>query len=46
MADLKCSVESCLYNEDHLCSKGDKPFLLTAQGTHTFSWDKPLICVE
>lgn len=23
MADLKCSVESCLYNEDQLCSKGD-----------------------
>lgn len=24
----------------------DNPFLFTAQGTHTFYFDKPLICVE
>lgn len=23
MADLKCSVENCTYNEEHLCCKGD-----------------------
>lgn len=23
MADLKCAVENCMYNENHLCSKGD-----------------------
>ncbi len=23
MADLKCAVENCSYNEQHLCSKGD-----------------------
>ena len=23
MADLKCAVENCTYNEQHLCSKGD-----------------------
>ncbi|MBQ4537563.1 MAG: DUF1540 domain-containing protein [Lachnospiraceae bacterium] len=23
MADLKCGAESCIYNNDHLCSKGD-----------------------
>ena len=23
MADLKCSVENCVYNKDCLCSKGD-----------------------
>lgn len=23
MAELKCGVDSCTYNEEHLCSKGD-----------------------
>lgn len=23
MADLKCVVENCIYNDRHLCSKGD-----------------------
>jgi len=23
MADLKCAVENCCYNEQHLCCKGD-----------------------
>lgn len=23
MADLKCAVENCTYNQQHLCSKGD-----------------------
>lgn len=23
MAELKCAVENCTYNEQHLCSKGD-----------------------
>lgn len=23
MADLKCTVENCTYNKEHLCSKGD-----------------------
>lgn len=23
MADLKCAVENCNYNKEHLCSKGD-----------------------
>ncbi len=23
MADLKCVVENCVYNDKHLCSKGD-----------------------
>lgn len=23
MADLKCSVENCVYNDEHLCCKGD-----------------------
>lgn len=23
MADLKCAVENCIYNDQHLCSKGD-----------------------
>lgn len=23
MADLKCAVENCCYNDQHLCSKGD-----------------------
>lgn len=23
MADLKCTVENCLYNEEHYCCKGD-----------------------
>ncbi len=23
MAELKCGVESCTYNKEHLCSKGD-----------------------
>ena len=23
MADLKCAVENCTYNKEHLCSKGD-----------------------
>ena len=23
MADLKCMVENCCYNEEHLCCKGD-----------------------
>lgn len=23
MADLKCTVDNCVYNEEHLCSKGD-----------------------
>ena len=23
MADLKCAVENCYYNDQHLCSKGD-----------------------
>lgn len=23
MADLKCAVENCAYNKEHLCSKGD-----------------------
>lgn len=23
MADLKCAVENCVYNENRLCSKGD-----------------------
>lgn len=23
MADLKCGVENCTYNKEHLCSKGD-----------------------
>lgn len=23
MTDLKCSVENCAYNAEHLCSKGD-----------------------
>lgn len=23
MTDLKCGVENCIYNSEHLCSKGD-----------------------
>ena len=23
MAELKCGAESCTYNKDHLCAKGD-----------------------
>ncbi len=23
MTQLKCSVKNCMYNEEHLCSKGD-----------------------
>ncbi len=35
MADLKCAVENCTYNEDHLCCKGD----IMVGGRHACSCD-------
>lgn len=36
MADLKCSVENCTYNAEHLCSKGD----ILVGGRHACSCDE------
>ena len=35
MADLKCVVESCTYNKDCLCSKGD----IMVAGKHACNCD-------
>ena len=35
MADLKCAVENCTYNEQHLCCKGD----IMVGGQHACSCD-------
>lgn len=36
MADLKCAVENCIYNDQHLCSKGD----IMVGGKHACSCDE------
>ena len=36
MAELKCSVENCTYNDQHLCCKGD----IMVGGRHASSCDE------